>query len=66
MTPDDAGTATRDQRRARLAASLRLNLKRRKAQQRSRAADTGSDAGEGRPEVAAEAPPSAAVRDTTR
>jgi hypothetical protein len=38
MTPYDAGTSTKPDRRARLAASLRENLKRRKAQQRSRAA----------------------------
>ena len=39
MNPDDAGSASRDKRRARLAASLRENLKRRKTQQRSRAAE---------------------------
>lgn len=39
MSPDDAGKAKQDKRRERLAASLRENLKRRKTQQRSRAAD---------------------------
>ncbi len=39
MNPDDAGSLNRDRRKARLAASLRENLKKRKAQQRSRAAD---------------------------
>ena len=40
MTPDQAGTLKGDERRrARLAASLRENLKRRKAQSRSRAAE---------------------------
>ncbi|RBP18216.1 hypothetical protein DFR50_101160 [Roseiarcus fermentans] len=39
MGPDEAGNANRDRRRARLASSLRENLKRRKAQQRSRAGD---------------------------
>jgi hypothetical protein len=37
MSPDDAGSTIRDRRRARLSASLRENLKRRKAQQRLRA-----------------------------
>ena len=36
MGPDDGGSASRDRRRARLSASLRENLRRRKAQQRSR------------------------------
>ncbi|HKN28343.1 MAG TPA: hypothetical protein VJY34_10855 [Roseiarcus sp.] len=35
----DAGSAKQDKRRDRLAASLRENLKRRKTQQRSRAAE---------------------------
>jgi hypothetical protein len=39
MSPDDPVSANRDKRRARLSASLRENLRRRKAQQRSRAAD---------------------------
>jgi hypothetical protein len=39
MSPDDAGRRTQDERRERLVASLRENLKRRKAQQRSRASD---------------------------
>ena len=39
MSPDDAGSTIRDRRRARLSASLRENLRRRKAQQRSRAAE---------------------------
>ena len=42
MSPDDAGSTIRDRRRARLAASLRENLKRRKAQSRARAAETPS------------------------
>ncbi len=42
MTGDDAGTSGRDRRKARLAATLRENLKRRKAQQRARA-DSGAD-----------------------
>ena len=59
MTPDDAGTSARDQRRVRLAASLRENLKRRKAQQRYRATGTapaGAEAvaGARSPAVAAE------------
>jgi hypothetical protein len=54
MTPDDAGTSARDRRQARLAASLRENLKRRKAQQRSRAAGEASD--EARPQTAEERP----------
>ena len=53
MTPDDAGTSNRDRRRARLAASLRENLKRRKAQQRSRAAEAAADAADGRLEAEA-------------
>jgi hypothetical protein len=39
MSPDDAGSTIRDRRRERLSASLRENLRRRKAQQRSRAAE---------------------------
>ena len=39
MSPDDAGSTIRDRRLARLSASLRENLRRRKAQQRSRAAE---------------------------
>jgi hypothetical protein len=65
MTPDDAETSTRDRRRARLAASLRQNLKRRKAQQRSRTMETGSGAAETRPEAVAEAPRTVAADDTT-
>ena len=48
MNPNDAGTSARDQRRARLAASLRENLKRRKAQQRSRAAEKAAATAEAR------------------
>ena len=55
MNPDDAGTTTRDRRRARLAASLRDNLKRRKAQQRSRAAESAPADDERRPETAPDA-----------
>ena len=55
MNPDDAGTSTRDKRRARLAASLRDNLKRRKAQQRSRAAESGPATEERPPEAAPDA-----------
>jgi hypothetical protein len=40
MSPDDAGSKSQDRRRARLSASLRENLKRRKTQQRLRAAKT--------------------------
>jgi hypothetical protein len=39
MTPDEQRPSTQDRRRARLAASLRENLKLRKAQSRARAAD---------------------------
>jgi hypothetical protein len=39
MSPDDAGSTIRDRRRERLSASLRENLRRRKAQQRSRPAE---------------------------
>ena len=39
MAPDEQRPSTQDRRRARLAASLRENLKRRKAQSRARAAD---------------------------
>jgi hypothetical protein len=39
MSPDDAGRTAQDERRERLAASLRENLKRRKTQQRSRASE---------------------------
>ena len=39
MSPDKPRAKTEDLRRARLAASLRENLKRRKAQQRARAAE---------------------------
>jgi hypothetical protein len=39
MSPDDGRQTTEDRRRARLAASLRENLKRRKTQQRSRAVE---------------------------
>jgi hypothetical protein len=46
MSPDDAGSASQNERRARLAASLRENLKRRKTQQRSRAAERPPAAGD--------------------
>jgi hypothetical protein len=39
MSPDEQRAATEERRRARLAASLRENLKRRKAQSRARAAE---------------------------
>jgi hypothetical protein len=39
MSPDDAGSTIRDRRLARLSASLRENLRRRKVQHRSRAAE---------------------------
>ncbi len=39
MSPEGAGNAKQDKRRERLAALLRENLKRRKAQQRLRAAE---------------------------
>ena len=39
MSPNHAGRRTQDERRERLAASLRENLKRRKTQQRSRASE---------------------------
>jgi hypothetical protein len=39
MGPDEPRAATEDRRRARLAASLRENLKRRKAQSRARAVE---------------------------
>jgi hypothetical protein len=39
ISPDERRAATEDRRRARLAASLRENLKRRKAQSRARAAE---------------------------
>jgi len=61
MKPDEAGNSGRTLRKARLAASLRENLKRRKAQQRSRAAGTPaaverpSSSAERRPERADEA-----------
>ncbi len=54
MNPDDAGPTAQNQRRARLAASLRENLKRRKAQQRSRAAETAPAAAEDRAKTAAD------------
>ena len=38
MSPDEQQAAIEDRRRARIAASLRENLKRRKAQSRARAA----------------------------
>jgi hypothetical protein len=40
MSPDEARTKREDLRRARLAASLRENLKRRKAQGRARQVET--------------------------
>ncbi len=46
MSPDDAGSASKNKRRARLAASLRENLKRRKTQQHSRAAEPPPLAGD--------------------
>jgi hypothetical protein len=39
VSPDNAANNEQDRRRARLSASLRENLKRRKTQRRSRAAD---------------------------
>ncbi len=66
MTPDDAGKSPRDRRQARLAASLRENLKRRKAQQRSRTAETGSVAVEERPQTAPEQRPGLAADDKIR
>ncbi len=57
MTPDDAGSSARDQRRNRLAASLRENLKRRKTQQRSRAAGLGPAGAEASAEAGVEVPP---------
>ena len=60
MTPDDAPTSVRDERRARLAASLRENLKRRKAQERARATAPDADA---RPRPAAGAKPQRAADD---
>ena len=59
MNPDDAGNSTRNQRRARLAASLRENLKRRKAQQRFRAAETA-------PPASKDDPPSDRARGAPR
>ena len=56
MNPDDAGTSTRDRRKARLAASLRENLKRRKAQQRSRAAQTAGASERASPSAAEPGP----------
>ena len=47
MNPDNTGTQNRDPRRVRLAASLRENLKRRKAQQRTRAAEAVDAPGPG-------------------
>jgi hypothetical protein len=47
MSPDDAGSAKQDKRRERLVASLRENLRRRKAQQRLREAE-GQTAGDGK------------------
>ena len=46
MKPDDGGTSAKAQRQARLAASLRENLKRRKAQARSRTAEAKTPADE--------------------
>ena len=54
MTPNGGGPSAQEQRRARLAQSLRENLKRRKAQQRSRAAEA---------DQAADKPPRAAEDD---
>ncbi|MGA8583543.1 MAG: hypothetical protein WB715_06865 [Roseiarcus sp.] len=45
MSPDEQQAATEDRRRARLAASLRENLKRRKAQSRARAVEPASSDG---------------------
>jgi len=61
MSPDDSGTSVRDERRARLAASLRENLKRRKAQERARA--TAPDARDVRARPAAGAKPPRAADD---
>jgi hypothetical protein len=44
MSPDEQQAATEDRRRARLAASLRENLKRRKAQSRARSAEAAPSA----------------------
>jgi hypothetical protein len=66
MTPDDAGSPTRDRRQARLAASLRENLKRRKAQQRSRTAETRPVAVEGEPPTVSEAHPRPVRHETMR
>ena len=45
MSPDEQRPSTQDRRRARLAASLRENLKRRKAQSRARAAEAAPSDG---------------------
>ena len=45
MSPDERRATTEDRRRARLAASLRENLKRRKAQSRARAVEAAPSDG---------------------
>ena len=45
MGPDEQRATTEDRRRARLAASLRENLKRRRAQSRARAAEAAPSDG---------------------
>ena len=54
MSQNDAGSGKQDKRRERLAASLRENLKRRKAQQRSRDAKERSAGGGNAPPPPAE------------
>ena len=54
MSPDDAGSAKQDKRRERLVASLRENLKRRKAQSRARVVE--AQPSDGRPAQAAGEP----------
>jgi hypothetical protein len=46
MSPDERRAAAEDRRRARLAASLRENLKRRKAQSRARSAEAAQPDGQ--------------------
>ncbi len=45
MSPDEPQATTEERRRARLAASLRENLKRRKAQSRARAIESAPSEG---------------------
>ena len=49
MSPNEQQAASEDRRRARLAASLRENLKRRKAQSRARSAEAAPSDGLGEP-----------------